>query len=152
MEKKAEAYAKYNKAAVAEMLIKVLPDIAGKIAEPLSAIDKVTIIGGSGDSGSGVDSVAGNVPVVMAKVFESMKETTGIDLSEIVRAETYDAKVNKNINVNGLDGVNLVVNNNDKKAEVQATAETDAEEITESAIVTPEDTTSEETASDESNE
>ena len=45
MEKKAEAYAKYNKAAVAEMMIKVLPDIAGKIAEPLSQIDKITIIG-----------------------------------------------------------------------------------------------------------
>ena len=46
MEKKAEAYAKYNKAAVAEMMIKVLPDIAGKIAEPLTQIDKITIIGG----------------------------------------------------------------------------------------------------------
>ena len=32
MEKKAEAYQKYNKAAMAEMLIKVLPDIAGSIA------------------------------------------------------------------------------------------------------------------------
>ena len=31
MEKKAEAYAKYNKAAVAEMMIKVLPDVAAKI-------------------------------------------------------------------------------------------------------------------------
>ena len=123
MEKKAEAYAKYNKAAVAEMLIKVLPDIAGKIAEPLSAIDKVTIIGGSGDSGSGVDSVAGNVPVVMAKVFESMKETTGIDLSEIVKAESYDAKVNKNINVSGLEGLKVSVDKGsepEKEAPVEA--------------------------------
>ena len=40
MEKKAEAYAKYNKAAVAEMMIKVLPDVAAKIAEPLGQIDK----------------------------------------------------------------------------------------------------------------
>ncbi len=35
MEKKAEAYQRYNKAAMAEMMIKVLPEIAGKIAEPL---------------------------------------------------------------------------------------------------------------------
>ena len=48
MEKKAEAYAKYNKAAVAEMMIKVLPEIASKIAEPLAQIDKITIIGGDG--------------------------------------------------------------------------------------------------------
>ena len=108
MEKKAEAYAKYNKAAVAEMLIKVLPDIAGKIAEPLSTIDKVTIIGGDGGS-NGVEQMAGNVPVVMAKVFESMKEATGIDLTQIVNAESYDAKVNRNVNLTGVDSVNLVV-------------------------------------------
>ena len=112
MEKKAEAYAKYNKAAVAEMLIKVLPDIAAKIAEPLSAIDKVTIIGGDGGSGNGVEQVAGNVPIVMAKVFESMKEATGIDLAQIVNAESYDAKVNRNINVTGVDSVNVMVSDN----------------------------------------
>ena len=106
MEKKAEAYAKYNKAAVAEMMIKVLPDIAGKIAEPLSQIDKITIIGGS-DGSNGVDQVAGHVPAVM---FEAMKETTGIDLASIINAESYDAKVNRNITVNGLEGVNLTVN------------------------------------------
>lgn len=111
MEKKAEAYAKYNKAAVAEMMIKVLPDIAGKIAEPLSQIDRITIIGGDGGS-NGVDQVAGNVPAVMAKLFESMKETTGIDLASIINAESYDAKVNRNITVNGLDGVNVTVKQN----------------------------------------
>ncbi|WP_455534265.1 SPFH domain-containing protein [Roseburia inulinivorans] len=108
MEKKAEAYAKYNKAAVAEMMIKVLPDVAAKIAEPLSQIDKITIIGGDGGS-NGVDQVAGNVPAVMAKLFESMKEATGIDLADIVKADTYDAKVNRNVNVSGIDSVNLVV-------------------------------------------
>ena len=108
MEKKAEAYAKYNKAAVAEMMIKVLPDVAAKIAEPLGQIDKITIIGGDGGS-NGVEQVAGNVPAVMAKLFESMKEATGIDLADIVKADTYDAKVNRNVNVSGIDSVNLVV-------------------------------------------
>lgn len=116
MEKKAEAYAKYNKAAVAEMMIKVLPDIAAKVAEPLGQIDKITIIGG-GEGGNGVDQVAGNVPVVMAKVFESMKEATGIDLADIINAESYDAQVNRNINVSGLDSVNLVVKDEKKGAE-----------------------------------
>ncbi len=99
MEKKAVAYQKYNNAAMAEMLIKVLPDIAGRIAEPLTQIDKITIIGGDA---TGVDAVAGNVPAVMAKLFASMKETTGIDLTEIIRAGSYDAKVNRNLNVSGL--------------------------------------------------
>lgn len=113
----AEAEAMEKKAAVAEMMIKVLPDIAAKVAEPLGQIDKITIIGG-GDGENGVGKVAGNVPVVMAKVFESMKEATGIDLSEIINADSYDAKVNRNVNVTGLDGVNLVVNaDTDKNGE-----------------------------------
>lgn len=104
MEKKAEAYQKYNNAAMAEMLIKVLPDIAEEIAKPLAQIDKITIIGGEGRDG-GVSQMASNVPAVMAKLFESMKETTGIDLGEIMRAGSYDAKVNRNIHVTGLENV-----------------------------------------------
>ena len=102
MEKKALAYQKYNNAAMAEMLIKVLPDIAGKISEPLSQIDKITIIGSGSENG--VETVADHVPVVMVKLFETMKETVGIDLGELVRAESYDAKVNRNITVNMPDG------------------------------------------------
>ena len=101
MEKKAEAYSKYNKAAVAEMTIKMLPELAAKVAEPLGQIDKITIIGG-GDGSNGIEQVAGNVPVVMAKVFESVKEATGIDLTSIVNAESYDAKVNRNVNLTGI--------------------------------------------------
>lgn len=119
MEKKAEAYAKYNKAAVAEMMIKVLPDIAGKISEPLSQIDKITIIGGGDGTANGVSQIAGNVPTVMAKLFESMKEATGIDLADIVKADTYDAKVNKNVNITGLENVtNLVKENASKEKEL----------------------------------
>ena len=77
----------------------VLPEIAGKIAEPLAQIDKITIIGGDG---SGVGSVADNVPTVMARLIESMKDTTGIDLTEVIKADTYDAKVNRNLNITGL--------------------------------------------------
>ena len=101
MEKKAEAYQKYNKAAMAEMMIKVLPDIAGKIAEPLAQIDKITIIGGDGGSEKGVGSVAGNVPVVMARLFEAMKEATGLDLADIMKAESLAAQTTRNINLTG---------------------------------------------------
>ena len=79
------------------MLIKVLPDIAGKIAEPLTRIDKITIIGSGSDNG--VESVADHVPAVMAKLFETMKETVGIDMGELVKAGTYDAAVTRNINI-----------------------------------------------------
>lgn len=116
MEKKAEAYQKYNKVAMAEMMIKVLPEIARNIAEPLSQIDKITIIGnGSSDTEGSVGSIAGNVPVVMAKLFESMKETTGVDLAEIMRADTYDAKVNRNITLSGCPNITLGTEKKDSK-------------------------------------
>ncbi len=102
MEKKAEAYAKYNNAAITEMIIKQLPAIAKEVAAPIASIDKITVID-SGNGDSGVSSVGGYTPAVMAKVIQSVKETTGFDLMEVMKAQTYDAKVNKNINVTGLD-------------------------------------------------
>lgn len=101
MEKKAEAYAKYNNAAVTEMIISQLPAMCEAISKPISAIDKVTVID-SGNGEGGVTSVGGYTPAVLAKVLESVKETTGFDLAEVMRAQTYDAKVTKNINVTGL--------------------------------------------------
>ena len=121
MEKRAQAYQKYNNAAMAEMLIKVLPDIAGKIAEPLTQIDKITIIGGS-DGSNGVDQVAGNVPAVMTKLFETMKETVGIDLAEVVKAGTYDAKVNRNITINA-DGAKQAAEMLKQETAAEASAE-----------------------------
>lgn len=61
--------------AMMEMIVNVLPDIAKSVAEPLTSIEKVSIIGG--DS-SGVSQVSNNVPVVMQQVFETVKETTGL--------------------------------------------------------------------------
>lgn len=94
---KADAMAKYGKAAMTEMIIKVLPQMAEAIAKPLESIDKVSIIGGAGDSG--MSAISDNVPQVLAKTIESVKETTGFDLTEVMKANTYDAKVNNNINV-----------------------------------------------------
>ena len=100
LEKKAEAMKKYGQAAMIEMIVKALPEMALAIAKPLESIDKVTIIDGAG-GGSGVDSVGGYVPSVLARTIETMKEVTGLDLVEVMKAETYDAKVNRNITVNG---------------------------------------------------
>jgi len=60
----------------------------------------------------------------MTKLFESMKETVGIDLAEIVKAGTYDAKVNRNINFTGIP--------ENEKEEVVAAVATSVEKETES--------------------
>ena len=87
---------------MAEMMIKVLPEIAKSVAQPLASIDKVSIIGGDA---SGVSGVSGNVPVLMAQTMEAMKEATGIDMKEIVRANSIQAKTDRNINVTGLENL-----------------------------------------------
>ena len=116
LEKKAEAMKKYGQAAMMEMIVKALPEMAREIAEPLKAIDKVTIIDG-GEGNNGVSQMGGYVPAILAKTMESVKEATGIDLGEIMRANTYDAKVNRNLNVTG-----VVPDDNRKTAEKEAAA------------------------------
>jgi len=101
MDKKAEAYKKYNGAAMVEMFINIMPQMAAEIAKPLSTIDKVNIYSGGNNEG-GISNISGNMPLIMQQVIDTMTEATGVDMKEIIKAGTYDAKVNKNINVNGL--------------------------------------------------
>ncbi len=97
MEKKAEAYKKYTGAAMADKLIEKLPELARAVAEPLSQISDIKIYGG------GIDSVSDNVPTVLAKVFETVQSSVGIDMKNIIMAESLEAKTTKNINLTGLN-------------------------------------------------
>ena len=55
---KAEAFQKYNEAAVIELLVKVLPEVAGKISEPLSKTEKMVIINSGNGPGGGASGGA----------------------------------------------------------------------------------------------
>jgi len=101
MEKKAEAYKKYTGAAMADKLIEKLPELARAVAEPLSQISDIKIYGG------GIESVTDNVPTVLAKVFDTVQSTVGIDMKNIIMADSLDARTNKNINITGV-GENLL--------------------------------------------
>ena len=111
MDKKAEALKKYGQAAMTQMVVEKLPEMAKAIAEPLSAIDKVTIID-SGNGESGVGSMGGYVPGVLAKTIESVRETTGFDLTDVMKANTYEAKTDRNVK---LDAENPVITVDNKQ-------------------------------------
>ena len=105
MDKKSEAFKKSEFARlemVLEMQKAVLPQVAQSVAEPMSQIKDVRIYG---NTGSEIQGISQNVPAVMQKTFDIVKETTGVDLADVMRAETIDAKVTKNVNLNG--GVNV---------------------------------------------
>ena len=113
MEKKAEAYQKYNGAAMAEMMIRIMPQLAAEIAKPISAIDKVTIYEGSNSEG-GISRVSGNMPVIMKQVFDTMSEATGVDLREILKASTLEAKTDRHITIDNIPEIKVSA---DKAAE-----------------------------------
>lgn len=102
MQKKAEAYEKYGKVAVIDILTKmtekVMPEVAKSIAEPMSKIGDIKIYGTHGNEASGV---ASNVPSVIKQTFDVMKDVTGVDMADIMKANTIDAKVDRNINISG---------------------------------------------------
>jgi flotillin len=100
MDKKAEAYKKYNNAAVMQMMIEVLPQVVENVAKPISAIKDVHVYSGGQDTGAGVAAMSGGVPVAIKQAFDVLKSATGVDMADIMRAGTIDAKVNRNINLN----------------------------------------------------
>ena len=96
MKQKAEAYKLYNGAAVAEMMIKILPEMAANIAKPMESIDSVNIYGTNGNEVSGV---TGNIPVIVKQVFDTMSQATGVDMKEILKTGTIEAATTRNINI-----------------------------------------------------
>ena len=105
MDKKAEAYKKYNNAAVIQMLVGVLPEVVKNVAEPISSIKEVKVF--SGGAEGGVSSISGQVPVAIRQAFDVVKEATGVDMAEIMKAGTFDAKTTRNINLGGPVGGRL---------------------------------------------
>jgi len=83
MLKKAQAWERYNEAAVLESFIKILPELAKAIAEPLSKVDKIVIIGG--DKGLGTNQITGQVTQILAQMPEVVKALTGADLGKFLR-------------------------------------------------------------------
>lgn len=84
MKEKAKAYDQYNQAAMYQMIIDILPELTKNVAEPLSRIDKITLIGGT-DGKLGTSQITGQVADVLSQVPEVVKSLTGVDLAKYLR-------------------------------------------------------------------
>jgi flotillin len=82
MMKKAEAFKQYNDAAVTQMIIEKLPEIAKAVAEPLSKTEKIVIVdSGSGEgSGRGAAKVSGYITDIISSLPATVEALTGVDL------------------------------------------------------------------------
>ena len=83
MNKRAAAFANYNEAAVLQMLIEVLPQVAEKVAAPMGSIDKLTVV-----STEGAAALPRQVNDNVLQTVEMIKNTTGIDLLDILKEHT----------------------------------------------------------------
>ena len=79
MNKRAAAYARYNDAAVLEMLVNVLPQVAREVALPMANIDKLTVV-----STDGAGALPRQVNDNVLQTLELLKNTTGVDLASLV--------------------------------------------------------------------
>ncbi|MFY9235465.1 MAG: SPFH domain-containing protein [Fimbriimonadaceae bacterium] len=84
MMQKAKAWQEYNEAAVSQMLIEKLPEIAAAVAAPLGKIDKITMVNtGGGDTG--MDKLSKGVADVLAQVPVVVEALSGINLPDLVQ-------------------------------------------------------------------
>ncbi|MBO0868827.1 MAG: flotillin family protein, partial [Micromonosporaceae bacterium] len=79
MQAKADAFAQYGEAAILDLLVRVLPQVVAAASQPMSAIDKMTVISTDGAS-SLTKSVASNV----ASGLQLGSDLTGIDLAALL--------------------------------------------------------------------
>jgi flotillin len=85
MEKKAEAWQKYNEAAIMQILAPILPEIARAVAEPLGKIDRITLINSGGeDGGIGVSKLTAEVAKVISQVPPVVESLTGVNVAGLV--------------------------------------------------------------------
>ena len=79
IDKKAEAMKKYGEAAVIEMNMAALPEIAKNVAEPLSKVDKITMYGEGNSAKLLSDIVNGTTQVT-----EGISAGMGIDIKSLI--------------------------------------------------------------------
>jgi flotillin len=88
MHVKADAYLDYNQAAVIDRIVSVLPQIVASLAQPLSNIDKITVVstGDGNGSGSGVSRVTADIAQMVAQVPAIVEGLTGVDVGQMVQS------------------------------------------------------------------
>ncbi|GCE20281.1 flotillin family protein [Dictyobacter kobayashii] len=120
MKVKAAAFHEYNQAAVLDKLLTGMPEIVRAIAEPLSKVDKVTIVSTGGDgnhNGVGASRLTGDIMNMVAQVpalFELLSGTRIGDLMSNVPALRTDENANNqdNARANGTGSVESIPGKN----------------------------------------
>jgi len=84
MNVKAEAYQQWNQAAVVDKLLTNMADVVRAMAEPLSKVDKITIVSTGNDNAAGVHKITGDMTKIAAQVPALFEALSGMDIKQLM--------------------------------------------------------------------
>ncbi len=84
MNVKAEAYQEWTQAAVVDKLISNMAEVVRAMAEPLSKVDKITIVSTGGDEQTGVNKITGDMTKIAAQVPALFEALSGMKLQDLM--------------------------------------------------------------------
>lgn len=83
MNVKAEAFQEYNQAAVIDKLLTGLPEVVKALAQPLSHVDKITIVSTGNGSSAGMNKITGDMTQMVAQVPALLETLAGMKISDL---------------------------------------------------------------------
>jgi flotillin len=102
MNVKAEAYQEWNQAAVVDRLISNMADVVRAMSEPLSKVDKITVVSTGSDGAAGVNKLTGDIAKIAAQVPALFEALSGMDMRELMNnVKTMRARPNGGPTVEG---------------------------------------------------
>ena len=84
MNLKAEAYQGWNQAAVVDKLLTNMADVVRAMSEPLSKVDRITVISTGNDSSAGVNKITGDMTKIAAQVPAIFEALSGMDIKSLM--------------------------------------------------------------------
>jgi flotillin len=84
MNLKAEAYQGWNQAAVVDKLLTNMADVVRAMSEPLSKVDRITVVSTGNDSSAGVNKITGDMTKIAAQVPEIFEALSGMDIKSLM--------------------------------------------------------------------
>lgn len=84
MNVKAEAFQEYNQAAVVDKLLTGLPEVVRALSEPLSKVDKITVVSTGNGSSAGVHKITGDITEMAAQVPALFEALSGMQIKDLL--------------------------------------------------------------------
>ena len=83
-EKIAEAFKKYDEAAILSMIVEIMPQLVKEAAAPLGNIDKISVVDTGSGEGGGANRVTNYATNLLSTTQETLKETLGLDVKSLI--------------------------------------------------------------------